>query len=69
MPFRSHRVTSAWIRPAAGALGKAGSRPDGELPAATEGDTPGTGQGDYILTPRELRPIAYEQGIDLETTV
>ncbi len=30
---------------------------------------PETGQGDYILTPRELRPIAYEQGIDLETTV
>lgn len=30
---------------------------------------PETGQGDYILTPRELKPIAYEQGIDLETTV
>ena len=30
---------------------------------------PETGQGDYILTPMELRPIAYEQGIDLETTV
>ena len=30
---------------------------------------PETGQGDYILTPRELRPIAYEQGIDLETTL
>ncbi len=30
---------------------------------------PETGQGDYIMTPRELRPIAYEQGIDLETTV
>ena len=30
---------------------------------------PETGQGDYILTPKELRPIAYEQGIDLETTV
>lgn len=30
---------------------------------------PETGQGDYILTPRELRPIAYEQGIDLETTI
>ena len=30
---------------------------------------PEAGQGDYILTPRELKPIAYEQGIDLETTV
>lgn len=30
---------------------------------------PEAGQGDYILTPRELRPIAYEQGIDLETAV
>ena len=30
---------------------------------------PETGQDDYILTPRELRPIAYDQGIDLETTV
>lgn len=30
---------------------------------------PETGQGDFILTPRELKPIAYEQGIDLETTV
>lgn len=30
---------------------------------------PESGQGDYILTPRELKPIAYEQGIDLETTV
>lgn len=30
---------------------------------------PETGQDDYILTPRELRPVAYEQGIDLETTV
>ncbi len=30
---------------------------------------PEPGQGDYILTLRELRPIAYEQGIDLETTV
>lgn len=30
---------------------------------------PETGQGDYIMTPRELKPIAYEQGIDLETTV
>ena len=30
---------------------------------------PEAGQDDYILTPRDLRPIAYEQGIDLETTV
>jgi hypothetical protein len=30
---------------------------------------PEASQGDYILTPRELRPIAYEQGVDLETTV
>ncbi len=30
---------------------------------------PEAGQDDYILTPRELRPVAYEQGIDLETTV
>ena len=30
---------------------------------------PEAGQDDYILTPKGLRPIAYEQGIDLETTV
>ncbi len=30
---------------------------------------PETGQHDYILTPRDLRPVAYEQGIDLENTV
>ena len=30
---------------------------------------PEAGQDDYILTPRDLRPIAYEQGIDLETAV
>lgn len=30
---------------------------------------PEAGQDDYILTPRELRPVAYEQGIDLETTL
>ncbi len=30
---------------------------------------PEASQGDYILTPRELKPIAYEQGIDLETAV
>lgn len=30
---------------------------------------PEAGQDDYILTPREIRPVAYEQGIDLETTL
>lgn len=30
---------------------------------------PEAGHDDYILTPRELRPVAYEQGIDLETIV
>ena len=30
---------------------------------------PEAGQDDYIFTPRELRPVAYEQGIDLETIV
>ncbi|MHB9036952.1 MAG: hypothetical protein ACYC64_09805 [Armatimonadota bacterium] len=30
---------------------------------------PETSQGDYILTPKGLKPVAYEQGIDLETTV
>ena len=30
---------------------------------------PESGQDDYILTPRDLKPVAYEQGIDLETAV
>ena len=30
---------------------------------------PEASQDDYIFTPRELRPVAYEQGIDLETII
>lgn len=30
---------------------------------------PEAGQDDYIFTLRELRPVAYEQGIDLETII
>lgn len=30
---------------------------------------PDTAEADFILTPRGLKPIAYEQGVDLETTV
>ncbi len=30
---------------------------------------PETAEADFILTPRDLKPIAYEQGIDLETTL
>lgn len=30
---------------------------------------PDTAEAGFILTPRGLKPIAYEQGIDLETTV
>lgn len=30
---------------------------------------PESAQDEYVLTPKGLRPIAYEQGIDLETTI
>ena len=30
---------------------------------------PQAGQDDYIFTPRELRPVIFEQGIDLETAI